>query len=249
MTKARLFVGSSTESLDFANAVQEILHYYYHVTVWSQGVFKPSKTSLGSLLDILNQSDFGIFIFAPDDITIIRDKGKQAVRDNVIFELGLFIGRLGQERSFIITPQHSENVHLPTDLIGMQPLNYDKSHPNITGSLGPACTQVQRAINDVLSKVATKDTLVQNQVQPVMNEGDIIALLESWWPKREEMVPDDVTVHFAKLDKELSMPPGSTKQYIDRVAKRKSFKCISAGDLLAVYEYVLNPDDSGVYIG
>ena len=31
MNKDRIFVGSSSESLDFANAVQEILHHYYHV--------------------------------------------------------------------------------------------------------------------------------------------------------------------------------------------------------------------------
>ena len=62
MNKARLFVGSSSESLDFANAVQEILHHYYHVTVWSQGVFQPSKSSLESLIDTLNNSDFGIFM-------------------------------------------------------------------------------------------------------------------------------------------------------------------------------------------
>lgn len=246
MSKAKLFVGSSSESLEFANAVQEILHHYFYVTVWSQGVFKPSRSSLESLLETLDDSDFGIFIFAPDDILKIRKNVTDSVRDNVIFELGLFVGRLGRNHSFIITPQHTDNLHLPSDLIGMEPAKYDETHPNKTASLGPACTQIKREI-DSIQLVDKKDKKSSISVEYKFSEGDILALLEDWWPEGEGMYPNNVKVEFSKVDQELSLPIGSTKKYINMIAKRKSFKCVSEGNVVALFEYELDGDSFGFY--
>ena len=246
MNKAKLFVGSSSESLDLANAVQEILHHYYYVTVWSQGVFKPSRSSLESLIGTLDNSDYGIFIFAPDDILKIREKVKGTVRDNVIFELGLFIGRLGRDHSFIISPQNSGDLHLPSDLIGMEPAKYDETHPNITASLGPACTQIKRAVDECQAE-AKKSEISSSPSESEYTEGDILALLEDWWPKGEGIVPDNVKVEFSKVDLELSLPSGSTKNYIYKVAQRNSFKCISSGNAVALFEYEIEEGIFGVY--
>src|SRR4051794_840743 len=112
--KPRMFIASSSEHLDLAYAAQEGLEHDVEVTVWTQGMFSLSKTTMASLIDELDESDFGLFILAPDDVTAIRSTSKQTVRDNVIFELGLFIGRLGSDRCFLVVPRGVEDLHLPT---------------------------------------------------------------------------------------------------------------------------------------
>src|SRR4029450_6396255 len=114
--KDSLFIGSCSEDLNVAYAIQRNLDPNFEVTVWTQGIFQLSQFTMESILDALDTSDFGVFVFAPNDITKMREAEYQTVRDNVLFELGLFIGRLGRERSFIILPRSIENFHLPTDL-------------------------------------------------------------------------------------------------------------------------------------
>lgn len=81
----------------------------------------------------------------------------------------------------------------------------------------------------------------QKHSQADLSEGDIIALLDDWWPISEEMVPDNVRVDYNDVDASLKLPPGSAKKYIDQIAKRKSFKRISSGNVVAVYEYDVDP--------
>lgn len=120
--KPTLFIASSSEFLDLASAMQESLEHVAEVTVWNQDVFKLSRYNIESLLETLEASDFGVFIFTPQDVINIRGAEKLTVRDNVLFELGLFIGKLGRERCFIVAPRGSEeDIHLPSDLLGVTP--------------------------------------------------------------------------------------------------------------------------------
>ena len=146
--KPRLFIGSSKENVDIAHTVQLNLHDDTEVTVWDQGIFKLSQTTLDSLINELRSSDFGMFIFAPDDLITIRGKRNQTVRDNVILELGLFVGLLGKNRCFILVPEKDEDLRIPTDLLGITPASYetDRTDQNLQAATGPACTQIRQAI-------------------------------------------------------------------------------------------------------
>lgn len=95
LVRPKMFIGSSVEGLDIAYAIQESLHYSVEVTVWDQGVFSLSRGTLETLVDSLEKYDFAIFVCSPDDVTNIRGAENRTIRDNVIFELGLFIGKLG----------------------------------------------------------------------------------------------------------------------------------------------------------
>src|SRR5260221_13672109 len=114
-----LFIGSSSESLDVAYAAQRNLEDVAEGVVWTQGLFELTKGHLESLLDALDDTEFGLFIFGADDVTRFRGAEMRTARDNVVFELGLFIGRLGRQRSFIMMPKGVSDFHLPTDLLGI----------------------------------------------------------------------------------------------------------------------------------
>lgn len=142
--RPRVFIGSSVESLPLARAIQTELAYDFEMTIWSQGIFKLSSTALQDLEAALAGFDFGIFVFQPDDIVKIRNRRKKAVRDNVIFELGLFIGRLGKDRIFFLVPESSDDLHLPSDLLGILPGKYfERSDGNLRAAVGPFCDEVR----------------------------------------------------------------------------------------------------------
>lgn len=155
--KQRVFIGSSVENLNLARALQDGLAYDAEATVWDQGIFELSKSSLESLLALLDRVDYGIFVFAPDDLVKMRGKKMLTARDNVVFELGLLIGRLGRERSVIVAPQ-GQALHLPTDLVGTTPATYDagraKSEP--AASLGPACNAIRTLLAKQTAGIVTR---------------------------------------------------------------------------------------------
>ena len=131
MRKPRLFIASSAESLPIAEAVNVNLDHDFEVTIWKNGTFKLSSSTIDDLVEKSSTVDFALFIFAPDDITSIRSRKEHVVRDNVIFEMGLFVGAIGKSRSFILKPRNVE-MHLPTDLLGVTPADYEATRSSVT---------------------------------------------------------------------------------------------------------------------
>lgn len=238
--RPRLFIGSSSENLDLAYAAQEELERDAEVTVWNQGGFELSKSAMENLMDTLDEVDFGLFVLAPDDVTEIRDQRKPVVRDNVIFELGLFIGRLGRERSYMVVPQGVGDLHLPTDLLGITPASYDadRQDGNLRAALGPACSRVRNAMRKH-GKLATAQTFASNAPEPnagtIADVGDIMALLQSWMGSRS-MSENAKAINFDAVDKELNLAPGSTKTHIEGIARRWRYRVAHRGEQTILFE-------------
>ncbi len=135
------------ESLEVAYGLQELLAHDAEVTVWTQGIFELTKATLDSLLKRIDAFDFGCFVFSPDDVTHIRKQDHLVARDNIVFEFGLFIGRLGEERTFIVQPDDSA-LRLPTDLLGISTASYevDRRDKNLLAALGPAANRIRRTV-------------------------------------------------------------------------------------------------------
>jgi len=147
-SKPRIFIGSSVESLPIAYAIQENLPHDALCQVWTQGIFELSGNALDNLIKAAGNSDYAIFVFQPDDISRIRNRELRTVRDNVVFEFGLFIGRIGKDKVFFLVPSDVDELHLPTDLLGIEPGRYEhqENEEDLLAALGPFCNKVRRII-------------------------------------------------------------------------------------------------------
>ncbi len=122
-----IFIGSSSEGLKIAGAINNYLSRLPCVPkLWDAGVFEASKTTIEDLLKFTKESDFAVIVLTPDDITRSRRTKKMAPRDNVVFELGLFMGALSRERTYIVAPRNV-GIKIPTDLLGVTCLPYEFS--------------------------------------------------------------------------------------------------------------------------
>lgn len=149
--KPKVFIGSSVEGVKIANAIQAQLDYSCEITVWKDGIFKLSQGTLESLEKTLNDMEYGIFVFSPDDILEIRKEQKLSIRDNVLFEFGLFMGKLGRGKVFFITPENCEDLHLPTDVLGINNVYYERTDNNMRSAVNAFCEDVKEAISSYKS--------------------------------------------------------------------------------------------------
>lgn len=151
-----MFIASSSEGLGVASDVQELLEQDCHATIWNQGVFRPSDIVLQRLVQAAKEHDFGLFVFTPDDRMHLQGGDVQVVRDNVVFEMGLFVGTVGARRCFHVVPRGLPDMHLPSDLLGVLAVDYPTDRPdgNRLAALGPACNKLHRAMRDHRSSVS-----------------------------------------------------------------------------------------------
>ena len=147
--KPKLFVISSKEALSIAREIQLILQHDLLVEVWTDGVFFASSYALEALEQAVTDSDFAIAIVQPDDTLKSRGTESKIARDNVIFELGLFMGKLGRRRSILFQPSGQE-LKLPSDLQGLTAVSYSTGNTkDLTALLGPACTAVRKLVQEL----------------------------------------------------------------------------------------------------
>lgn len=153
-SKPRLFIGSSVHSLPVANVLQYHLQHDADINVWNQGIFGVADYTLDRLLRATKEFDFAAFVFCADDTLKLKKKRYLVARDNVVLELGIFAGRLGRERAFIVLQKMSEDLHLPSDLLGITPaeftwpadLDFESNYTKLTGALGPAAQDIRVAM-------------------------------------------------------------------------------------------------------
>jgi hypothetical protein len=142
----QIFIASSAEALPVAEAVNIRLEHDARVKLWDNA-FDLSSLTLPSLVARTKDTDFAVFVFHKDDKTIIRGNTYSAVRDNVLFELGLFVGSLGIERCFVLVPKSAEgDFRLPTDLAGLTVASYDDTVEDMVDAVTTSCAKIKQTL-------------------------------------------------------------------------------------------------------
>lgn len=70
-----------------------------------RSVFEAGKTTIEDLVKATSESDFAIIVTSKNDVTISRRRKATSPRDNVMFELGLFMGALSREWTLALVPK------------------------------------------------------------------------------------------------------------------------------------------------
>jgi len=142
VNKPRIFLGSSGKQAELVEAIARGLEDIADVEPWMTS-FNPGRSTLDRLVELSQEVDFAVFVFAQDDWTTTdaSDSSQSSPRDNVVFEAGLFGGALGIRRTFIL---HANDAKLPTDLLGLTSVRYEpaKGHEEV----GAINEKLRRAI-------------------------------------------------------------------------------------------------------
>lgn len=147
-----VFVGSSSEGIRISKAAKSELDSVAEVELWNQGVFGLGQGTLESLVLSLGQFDFAVLVLTADDMIVRRGEELPAARDNVLFELGLFVGALGRDRTFMLYDRTNPPT-LPSDLAGITAATFEPySTGNIQAAVGTACFKIQNEIERLGSR-------------------------------------------------------------------------------------------------
>ncbi|MER6441262.1 TIR domain-containing protein [Streptomyces sp. NPDC001185] len=172
--KPRIFIGSAGGAKDIVHALKEVLSASAAPIAWYDDAFAASKTVIERLDEIAHSEiDGAVLVLTVDDLRE-RDGSKSwTPRDNVVFELGLFIGALGRDRTFGLLCSHcSKNLALPSDLFGVTWVGYHDPRCNGASASGDAVAylkQLATAVRPAADQIM-KD-LEAAQIAPVRTPG------------------------------------------------------------------------------
>lgn len=176
--RSKCFIGSSSEGAEHARALQTALESsgICWVDSWTQGVFEVSGYPVDSLIAAARRADFAVLIATPDDTTESRGEAASSPRDNIIFELGLFMGVLGRERTYVLSTT-GHDLKLPSDLQGLTRLAYtNRPDGNLVAAMNTAVGQVRSRIQQLGAGVGDPQTGADGNAaaEPLKQEIDIL---------------------------------------------------------------------------
>lgn len=152
-SKPEIFIGSSSEALDLAKAIKFNLRKTANCEVWDNA-FHIGDILLDQLIEKTQTVDYAIFIFHPSDIVISKNQLNETVRDNVVFETGLFMSKIGRKNVFIALPEEHKDIKILTDLGGFIMTHYEEYYErNCRTATGNLCYEIEERIKkDKLEK-------------------------------------------------------------------------------------------------
>lgn len=221
MTKPKLFIASSTESINIVEAINIKLSTTCDIHQWDNA-FNPSTFTFPTLAKKANEVDYAVFVFHPDDDIVIRDNAYSIVRDNVLFELGLFVGTLGIKKCFIVCPDNigEKTLRIPTDLSGITYCTYDSNRmakaAESLDAVATACGHIRILINGYEQEKQEEEEL---QVAPVNIPNEHFRNLETQvW---------NMTHELRRVEEQNSKIESSVSEYFNSIVRPATDREIS----------------------
>lgn len=177
--KSKVFIGSSKEGKKVAEALKLELGDVATSTIWSEGVFGIGKNYLESLTDALSNYEFAILVLTPDNEAQVRAAEVRLPRDNVLFELGLFMGQYGKKRVFVA---QEETTKLLSDFEGIVTAKFsmegrcDHKRIELRQIVGASAIEIKSAIED--AQIAHVDDRAVHYIPPTLSHNQYYAQLQ-----------------------------------------------------------------------
>ena len=176
------FIGSSSEGLLVARAIAANLPEEVNCRIWTEGVFLPGRTYIETLEKVLDEMDYAILVATPDDLLTKRDVSGFSMRDNVLLELGLFMAKLGRQRTYLVSSKDNP-IHIPSDLLGLTTVNYETSKDPAGWTLAMAepCRVIGEAMEEARAEVsrAAKRVIIKRLLTWITKLQNLIAALQA----------------------------------------------------------------------
>jgi predicted nucleotide-binding protein len=178
ITMSKIFIASSGRTLTLAQSLCDALQTNFcEATLWSEEVRnQPSATNIEMVVRTSQQYDFAVFIMSRDDLIVGNSggDGTRKARDNCIFEVGIFIATLGQDRCFLVTGGSSDD--LSSDLSGIHSL------PLVEPRDLADITDCKRAIADVAANL--KDKVLRTGILGIRKHVPLLSVNEVFSKER-----------------------------------------------------------------
>ena len=133
--KRKLFIGSSSEEKSMAVAeklktkITEECGEWIEPKLWSdKKVFLLNQSTYHNLLESSRKYEYGIFVANADDMVEKKGNISPCMRDNVLFEAGMFLGSLGLRRAFFLADAECK---LLSDYAGITVSFYNDSNLDV----------------------------------------------------------------------------------------------------------------------
>ncbi len=157
MKKARVFIGSSSEALMIAKALEVHLTSSCDTYIWDSSVFDLSQSALEDLEKKAGEYEYAILVLSPDDMLNTRGKTVAVPRDNVLFELGLFVGKIGRSRTFVVCDPNK--IKMPSDWNGITVAKFDWDRAVLRGEAREALSPTSTEIIDAMRSAPSFNTI------------------------------------------------------------------------------------------
>lgn len=214
--------------------------------LWENGTFRINSNTLDSLMKSTLSCDFGLMIGTKDDEVRVGSEIKLQASENVIFELGLFMGRVGLTHSAFLV---EKELKLMSDVDGITVQFFDKSvdsdYENAVKRIGEYFQNSPKLSVNFFPSATLAATYYRNLIFPVCqyvtrNNGFEITDESGSITKYKDcsikiMIPEelnyDLNLQFQKIKnkqeyQDVSFPYEGRKRFIHLEAKTKDDKLI-----------------------